>query len=269
MCRVLKVHRSGFYAWLKRPNSPREIDNQRLVSVIRHYWEESDQSYGSPRIHKDLQDSGICCGLNRVARLMREHGIRAQLAQKRRRYRGGKPAVVVPNRVNQEFTVEAANTVWATDITYVRTHEGWLYIAVVMDLYSRKIIGWSMQPTLHRDLVIQALFAALWRRKPKHPVIIHSDQGSQYGSEDWSKFCRDNGFIPSMSRRGNCYDNAAVESCFASMKKERVRRRRYRTREEAKADIFDYIEVFYNRQRRHKHLGYRSPVDYEAAFKAG
>ena len=157
----------------------------------------------------------------------------------------------------------------ATDITYVRTHEGWLYIAVVMDLYSRKIIGWSMQPTLHRDLVIQALFAALWRRKPKHPVIIHSDQGSQYGSEDWSKFCRDNGFIPSMSRRGNCYDNAAVESCFASMKKERVRRRRYRTREEAKADIFDYIEVFYNRQRRHKHLGYRSPVDYEAAFKAG
>ena len=269
MSRVLKVHRSGFYAWVRSPNSKRATENLRLVEQIRHYWEESDRAYGSPRIHVDLREDGERCGVNRVARLMAEHGIRAQLALSKRRYRGGQPAQVAPNVVGQQFDVEHPNTVWATDITHIRTLEGWLYLAVVMDLCSRRIVGWSMQATMHRDLVIQALLSAKWRRKPGGPVIIHSDQGSQYGSDDWRRFCRDNGFTPSMSRRGNCYDNAAVESFFASLKKERTRRKTYRTRDDARADIFDYIEYFYNRKRRHEHLGHRSPVDYEAALIAG
>ena len=269
MSRVLKIHRSGFYAWLRSPNSPRATENLRLVEKIRHYWEESDRAYGSPRIHTDLCEAGEQCGVNRVARLMSEHGIRAHLALKKRRYRGGQPAHVAPNALGQQFDVEHPNTVWVTDITHIRTLEGWLYLAVVMDLCSRRIVGWSMQATMHRDLVIQALLAARWRRKADGPVIIHSDQGSQYGSDDWRRFCRDNGFTPSMSRRGNCYDNAAMESFFASLKKERTRRKTYRARNDARADIFDYIEYFYNRKRRHEHLGHRSPVDYERALIAG
>jgi putative transposase len=269
MSRVLGVHRSGFYAWLKKPESARTAQNRQLVEKIRHFWGESDYAYGSPRIYTDLREAGVVCGKNRVARLMAKHGIRAQLAMKRRRYRPGKPSQVVPNVVEQEFQVSETNTVWATDITHIRTLEGWLYVAVVMDLCSRRIVGWSMQATMHRDLVIQALLCAKWRRYPNRKVIIHSDQGAQYGSDDWARFCRDNRFLPSMSRRGNAYDNAPVESFFASLKKERTRRRSYRTRDEARADIFDYIEHFYNRKRRHEHLGHRSPVDYEAALKAG
>ena len=204
---------------------------------------------------------------------MGEHGIRAHLATPKRGYRvAGKPARsaqtrMAPNILCQEFAVEQLNTTWVTDITHIPTLEGWLYVAMVMDLCSRRIVGWSMQATMHRDLVIQALLSARWRRMPTNTVIIHSDQGSQYASNDWSAFCRDNGFTPSMSRRGNCYDNAAMESFFASMKKERTRRYRYRTRDEAKSAIFDYVEVFYNRKRRHEYLGQRSPVDYETALK--
>jgi putative transposase len=269
MSGVLKVHRSGFYSWLKSPESKRAKENRRLVGLIRHYWEESDRSYGSPRIYRDLRHGGESCGRNRVARLMRVHSIKAYVAMKKRRYRSGKPAQVAPNLLLQEFTYDKPNIAWVSDITYIRTFEGWLYLAVVMDLFSRRIVGWSMQPTMHSDLVIQALLAARWRRRPDHPVIIHSDQGSQYGSDDWMQFCEDNGFVPSMSRRGNCYDNAAAESFFASMKKERIRRRIYRTREEARADLFDYIEMFYNGRRRHEYLGHRSPVDYEGALKTG
>lgn len=265
MCRVLAIHRSGFYKWLKNPHSNREIENDRLTEHIRYFWEESDRAYGSPRIFHDLREVGVRCSVNRVARLMRIHGIRAHVSLKRRRYRPGIPSETAPNRLEQQFTVPTINTTWVTDITQIRTLEGWLYLAVVMDLYSRRIVGWSMQPTIHRDLVIQALLAARWRRKTKNPIVIHSDQGSQYGSDDWRRFCRDNGFIPSMSRRGNCYDNAAVESFFASMKKERCRRRRYTTRDQARADLFDYIEVFYNRKRRHEHLGNVSPVEFENA----
>jgi putative transposase len=196
---------------------------------------------------------------------MRINGLRAIRGYKKPRYKAGKPAVVAPNRLEQNFSVDAPDRVWVTDITYIRTFEGWLYLAVVVDLYSRIVVGWSMKSTLSRELVLDALLMAVWRRRPKHPVIVHSDQGSQYGSDDAVRFCKDHGLIPSMSRRGNCFDNAVAESFFSSLKKERIRRRIYQSREEARADVFDYIEVFYNRNRRHTHLGQVSPHDFEQA----
>jgi len=263
MCRVLEIHRSGFYAWLANPLARRSSEDERLVALIRHYWNESDGVYGSPRVFIDLREHGETCGKNRVAKLMRENGISA-IAKRRRR--GGtymRPEQASSNILDGEFDHDELDTAWATDITYIRTWEGWLYVAVVMDLASRRIIGWSMQRTMHRDLVIQALLSALWRRRPEREVIIHSDQGSQYASDDWVRFCDEHNLVRSMSRRGNAYDNAAVESFFASLKKERVRRRTYRTIAEARADVFDYIEVFYNRKRRLEHLGGMSPVEFE------
>ncbi|MDC7226029.1 MAG: IS3 family transposase [Spirochaetales bacterium] len=268
MCRVLKVHRSGFYAWLNKPKSARQIEDERILKQIKHFWDESDKVYGSPRIFEDLRESGEVCGLNRVARIMRENKIQAEIGLKRRRYKYGKPSVTHENHLQQNFSYDEIDVAWVTDITYIPTSEGWLYLAVVMDLCSRRIVGWSMQNTLHRDIVVQALLSAFWRRRPKNKVIIHSDQGTQYSSDDWNRFCKNNNFIQSMSRRGNCYDNAAVESFFNSLKKERTRRRKYLTREEARNDIFDYIEVFYNRKRRHEHLNRRSPVDFEKALMA-
>lgn len=265
MCRVLGVQRSGFYAWLKQPLSARALEDARLVGLIRQFWLASGGAYGSPRIHDDFLEAGERIGRKRVERLMREHRIRALSATKRRRYRGGKPAVVAPNRLQQQFTVNEPDRAWVTDITYIRTHEGWLYLAVVVDLYSRRVIGWSMKPTLARELALDALLMAVWRRRPKQPVIVHSDQGVQYGSEDWARFCKAHNLQISMSRRGNCFDNAAAESFFGSLKKERVRNRIYRTREEARSDLFDYIEAFYNRTRRHSHIGGVSPCDYEHA----
>lgn len=265
MCRVLKVHRSGFYAWLKEPLSARGREDERLLGLIRHYWLASGGVYGSPRIHDDLIAGGERIGENRVARLMRAHRIRALAATRRPRYRGGRPSVIAPNRLQQQFTTTQPDQAWVTDITYIRTHEGFLYLAVVVDLYSRMVIGWSMKPTLARELALDALLMAVWRRRPKEPVIVHSDQGVQYGSEDWARFCKAHGLELSMSRRGNCYDNAAAESFFSSLKKERVRNRIYRTREEARSDLFDYIEAFYNRTRRHSHIGNVSPCDYEQA----
>lgn len=269
MCRVLDVHRSGYYAWLDEPVSHRETVDQFILSRIKHHWKVSDYTYGSPRIFKDLREEGVICGKNRVARIMKQYSIRAKLAIKKPRFKYGKPAVVSPNLLERQFQFDEPDMAWVTDITYVRTLEGWLYVAVVIDLCTRAVIGWSMQDTLHRDIVIQALLMACWRRKPKQPVIIHSDQGSQYGSDDWLRFCRDNKLQPSMSRRGNCWDNAVAESFFSSLKKERIRKQTYKTRKEARADIFDYIEVFYNRKRRHIHLNQQSPIDFERSIKLG
>jgi len=269
MCRVLKVHRSGFYAWLNRPDSNRTQENERLRRRITFFWEESDRVYGSPRIYADLREDGEHCGKNRVARIMRENGIQAERGLKKRVQRYGKPSQTADNLLGQEFSYEQPDQAWVIDITYVRTFEGWLYLAVVMDLYSRRIIGWSMQKTLHRDLVLQALLMAIWRRQTRPGLIIHSDQGSQFSSDDWVRFCDEHGLQRSMSRRGNCYDNAAVEAFFSSLKKERIRRRVYRTRAQARADIFDYIEVFYNKKRRHEYLGGMSPVEYEQLRCAG
>lgn len=263
MCRALGVSHSGYYAWLVRPPSNRSIEDRRLLQLIRESHEASGKIYGSPRIWFDLLELGERVGRNRVARIMRVNKIRAQRGYKRPGYRYHKPAVAAPNRLQQQFTIDYPDAAWVTDITYIRTYEGWLYLAVVMDLYSRKIIGWSMKSTLAKEIVLDALLMAVWRRNPKQEVIIHSDQGSQYGSDEWNRFCSTNGLVPSMSRRGNCYDNAAVESFFSSLKKEKIRRYIFKTREQARAEIFDYIEVFYNRARRHQHLGNISPEAYE------
>jgi putative transposase len=265
MCRVLRVHRSGYYAWLRRPVSSQAKENRRLLALIRASHEASGGGYGSPRVFLDLREEGERCGLNRVARLMKKHRIKAVRSYRRPRYVVGVPSVVAPDRVEREFTVGEPDRIWVTDITYIRTWEGWLYLAAVLDLFSRMVVGWSMQSTLVRDLVLDAILMAVWRRKPEAGLVIHSDQGSQYGSDDWHRFCRAHGLRPSMSRRGNCWDNAVAESFFSSLKKERVRRKIYQTKEEAKADLFDYIEMFYNPRRRHSHIGGVSPEAFERA----
>ncbi|HBR6704119.1 TPA: IS3 family transposase [Klebsiella pneumoniae] len=265
MCRVLNVARAGFYAWLHNPVSTRDKDNQRLLMLIRDSYSLSGGVYGYRRVHGDLNEIGETCGKNRVGRIMQLNRIKAVRGYKAPRRIAGRPSVVAPNRVQRQFTVVRASQVWVTDITYIRTWQGWLYLAVVIDLFARNVVGWSMKPTLSRELALDALMMAVWRRKPDGEVIVHSDQGSQYGSDDWQRFCRANNLAPSMSRRGNCWDNAMAESFFSSLKKERIRKRIYKTRDMARADIFDYIEVFYNRNRRHSHLGGVSPVAFEQA----
>jgi putative transposase len=265
MCRVLRVHRSGYYAWLKRPCSARSVEDARLLDRIKASFAASGCAYGSPRIFLDLREEGERCGRHRIARIMKANRIKAICSYKRPRYIAGKPSVVIPNRLGREFTADEPDRTWVTDITYIRTWEGWLFLAAVMDLFSRKIVGWSMKSSLARDLVVDAVMMAVWRRKPKRAVLVHSDQGSQYGSDDWQRFCRDHGLEPSMSRRGNCWDNAVAESFFSSLKKERVHRRTYKTRGEARADLFDYIEMFYNPKRRHSHIGGVSPEAFERA----
>lgn len=267
MCRVLGVTRSGFYAWLHRPLSDRAIEDLRLLKLIRASWDASGGIYGAPRVYADLREIGESCGKNRVAKIMRTHKIRAVRGYKHPRpypYHG-RPSLLSPNRLAQQFTVAKPDQAWVTDITYIRTWQGWLYLAVVVDLYARKVIGWSMKPTMAKELVLDALLMAVWRRRPTQKVIVHSDQGSQYGSDEWRRFCQQHDLVSSMSRRGNCYDNAVVESFFSSLKKERIRKRIYRSRAEARADIFDYIEVFYNKIRRHSHLNGMSPEAFERA----
>ncbi|WNP36978.1 IS3 family transposase (plasmid) [Enterobacter kobei] len=265
MCRVLNVARAGFYAWLHNSVSARDKDNQRLLTLIRDSYSLSGGVYGYRRVHGDLNEIGETCGKNRVGRIMQLNQIKAVRGYKAPRRIAGRPSVVAPNRVQRQFTVVRANQVWVTDITYIRTWQGWLYLAVVIDLFARNVVGWSMKPTLSRELALDALMMAVWRRKPDGEVIVHSDQGSQYGSDDWQRFCQANNLAPSMSRRGNCWDNAVAESFFSSLKKERIRKRIYKTRDLARADIFDYIEVFYNRARRHSHLGGVSPEAFEQA----
>jgi putative transposase len=265
MCRVLKVARAGFYAWLHQPDSERHREDQRLLSLIRNSYAGSHGVYGARRVFGDLREAGETCGLHRVERIMRAHKIKAVRGYKAPRHIAGRPSLVAPNHVQRQFTVDTPNKVWVTDITYIRTWQGWLYLAAVVDLFSRKVVGWSMKPTLSRELALDALLMAVWRRKPDAQVFVHSDQGSQFGSDDFRRFCREHDLQPSMSRRGNCWDNAVAESFFSSLKKERIRKRIYKTRELARADVFDYIEVFYNRSRRHSHLGGISPEAFELA----
>ena len=263
LCRMMKVHRSGYYAWIAQPKSLRQKDDERLLGLIKQYWIESGCVYGYRKIHLDLREHGETCGPNRVARLMKQAGLKAQVGYKKPRYKGGKPAIIAKNHLNQDFDVQEPNQVWVTDITYIRTYEGWLFLAVVIDLFSRQVIGWSMQPKMHVDLVLNALVMAVWRRKPKNEVIVHSDQGSQYTSSDWQTFLELHNLVCSMSRRGNCYDNAVAESFFQLLKRERIKRRIYKNREEARRDIFNYIEMFYNPIRRHGYSGGVSPVVFE------
>jgi putative transposase len=265
MCRVLCVHPSGYYQWIQKPLSDRAIEDQRLLTIIRSSYAASGGVYGSRRVFLDLREMGETCGIHRVGKIMRVNKIKALRGYKAPRQIVGRPSIIASNELQREFTVELPNRAWVTDITYIRTWQGWLYLAVVIDLYSRKVIGWSMKPTLARSIVIDSLMMAVWRRRPKQEVIVHSDQGSQYGSDDWLRFCQSNNLKPSMSRRGNCWDNAVAESFFSSLKKERIKRRIYKTRDMAKADIFDYIEMFYNHTRRHSHLDGVSPEAFERA----
>lgn len=263
LCRVLRVAPSGYYAWLKKPVSNRGLEDARLLRLIRASYTASQGIYGAPRVFLDLREAGEGCSKHRVARLMREAGLRALHGYRTRRWSVGTPAALIPNHLKRQFTVSHPNRAWVTDITYIRTWQGWLYLAVVMDLFSRKVVGWAVAPTIRRELVLDAVLKAVRARRPRG-TLIHSDQGSQFGSDAWRRFCRTNRLEPSMSRKGNCWDNAVVEAFFASLKKERIKKLIYKNRDLATADVTDYI-AFYNRTRRHSHLGGVSPEQYEAA----
>jgi transposase InsO family protein len=265
MCRALTVSPAGYYAWAGRPESDRSVYNRTLLSAIRMIHQESRETYGSPSIWDALIKRGHRVGENRIARLRRVEGIRAKTVKKwRATTDSGHTWPVVTNTLNRQFQIEQPNRVWAGDITYVWTTEGWLYLAVVLDLYSRIVIGWAMGHRLTVDLAERALTMALANRKPTAGLLHHSDRGSQYAATSYQRLLGEHGITSSMSRKGNCWDNACVESFFGTLKRELVYHRHYATRDEATRDIFEYIEVFYNRRRRHSTLGYDSPAEYEA-----
>lgn len=267
MCRMLGVHRSGYYAWLKEPASARDKDDQRLLGLIKHSWLESGSVYGHRKVTTDLRELGETCSRHRVARLMKSEGLRAMVGYGRRpRPLSGPVGSVANNVLARGFKVSEPNRAWVTDITYIRTYDGFLYLAVVLDLFSRQVVGWATRPTQHTDLALQALLAAVWRRKPGPGLLLHSDQGTQFTSEDWQSFLREHDIVCSMSRRGNCHDNAAMESFFQLLKRERIKRRIYSNHDEARADVFQYIEMFYNPKRRHSSNDGLSPVEFEKQY---
>jgi transposase InsO family protein len=265
MCRALAVSPAGYYAWRSRPESHRAVSARTLLSAIRVIHQESRETYGSPSIWDALLKQGHGVGEHRVARLMRQHGIRAKTVKKWRATTQSQHRFpVAANTLNRQFTVEYPNRVWAGDLTYIWTAEGWLYLAVLLDLYSRAVIGWAMGVRLTVDLAERALTMALANRTPTAGLLHHSDRGSQYAATSYQQLLATHGITTSMSRKGNCWDNACVESFFGTLKRELVYHRHYATREVATQDIFEYIEVFYNRKRRHSTLGYDSPAEYEA-----
>ena len=262
MCRLLKVSRSGYYDWHNRDESERSLQNRSLSRLIKQLHLESNGVYGARKIQRDLLELGEPCGRHRVARIMHKTGLRGCPKRRFRRYANSPPNhPVAANLLEQDFRATHMDERWSSGITYIWTKQGWLFLAIVMDLFSRRIVGWSMNKLINRHLVIDAMTMALGQRDK--PVLHHSDRGSQYSSDDFRDLLKKHGIECSMSRRGNCYDNAPVESFFSSLKRERVRRQTYKTRDEAKADVFDYIECFYNRKRRHTYLGYISPVEFE------
>ncbi len=264
MCEVLEVSRGRFYTWLRSSESERNRSNRALLREIRIAFDRSRQTYGSPRMTIELNETGVRCSENRVARLMRLSGIRAIGKRKYRVTTNSKHNhPVAENLLNRDFSANYPNAVWLSDITYVWTSEGWLYLAGVIDLYSRMVVGWSMGPRLMAELTLEALDQAIARRDVKPDLMHHSDRGGQYAATEYQKLLKKTKMICSMSRQGDCWDNAPIESFFATLKTELVYREQFKTRQEAKAKIFEYIEVFYNRQRRHSTLGYKSPVDFE------
>ena len=264
MCQLLKVSRSGYYAWRVRPESERAKTDRKLTGVIREIHMRSKGVYGSPRICAQLKAEGYSYGRHKVARLMRLAGLKGCPKRCYKVTTQSDPShPVAQNLIKQDFTAESANRRWVSDITYISTQQGWLYLAVVMDLYSRRIVGWSMNRWNSRHLVVDALAMALGRRSPAADLIHHSDRGAQYTSDDFRDELDRNGIRCSMSARGNCYDNAVVESFFGLLKRECVNRVRFRTRDEARAAVFEYIECFYNRKRRHGYLGNISPEEFE------
>lgn len=265
MCEVLGLSSSGYYAWRSRPESARAAANRALLDDIRRIHADSCGTYGSPRVHAVLRGHGRRIGRSRVERLMRTAGIRGLAALPRRARttdsRHGYP--IAPNRLDRNFRALAPNQVWLADLTYIRTGEGWLYLAAVLDMHSRKIVGWSMRETLHVEIALEALTMAIERQRPAPGLIHHSDRGIQYAAEAYRQTLAQSGITPSMSRKGNCWDNAPMESFFHTLKTERVHHRVYATRAEARRDLFAYIEGFYNPRRLHSALGYISPADAE------
>lgn len=264
MCQLLDVTRSGYYAWQMAKRGPRELENRMLVEQIRVEYKTSRQTYGSPRIWKSLLQQGIACGRHRIARLMRREGIRPPRRVRRYPVTTQRQAGVVPapNRLNQDFSATQANTKWVSDFTYIDTTEGWLYLAVILDLFSRKVVGWAMSRYMNTTLVETALRMALHTRQPQASLLHHSDQGSQYTSAQYQRLLTVMNIQLSMSRVGNCYDNAVAESFFGTLKTE-CASRPFASHALARTTIFEYIEVWYNRQRLHSTLGYLSPVEFE------
>lgn len=265
MCEILDVSPSGFYSWLNRPRSPRKQLDDELVVQIRRNFRESGESYGVRRVWPDLLEWGYPVGRERVARLMRLERLEARWPKRSLpQDQGPRPVhALAPNRLGRNFDADEINHSWVADFTYLWTAAGWLYLAVVLDLFSRRVVGWSMKNQMTADLVTDALMMALWRRGPAVNLLHHSDQGSQYTSDQFQRLLKEHGITCSMSRRGDCWDNAAMESFFSSLKTERTNRKKYRNQDEARADVFDYIERFYNPRRRHSTLGYVSPMKYE------
>jgi len=264
MCRAVEVSRSGYYAWKDRPKSLCAIDNEQLLIEIKRVFLEHGQNYGSPRIWHTLKRAHIPCSENRVARLM---SVNKLIAVQRRKFRVTTDSKhnwpVAPNILNRNFTTDAPSKIWLTDITYVWTWEGWLYLAFVLDLYYRGVVGLSMAAQVTDELTQNALKQALLRRDPPNGLIHHSDRGSQYASGDYQELLKERQIIPSMSRKGNCWDNAVGESFVHTLKVEKINRCRFKTREQAKQEIFEYVEMYYNRKRAHSSLGYMSPFEFE------
>ena len=264
LCKVMQVSRSGYYHWKRRGPSVREQERAQLIPRVRGLHQESKATYGSRRIAQELKALGFRCGKHKAGTLMKLAGV---AAKQRKRFKATTDSnhqlPVAPNLLNRRFSVTTPNCVWVGDITYVWTSEGWLYLAVVMDLYSRRIVGWSMNKCISRRLVMDALIMAIWRRKPSRGLIFHSDRGSQYCSHDFQKLLKNHGMLSSMSRKGDCWDNAVAESFFGSLKIEQVFGKRYFSRSFARQDIVDYIEMFYNSRRRHSSLGYMNPIEFE------
>jgi putative transposase len=265
VCEALGVSRGGFYAWLTRPPSDRSRSDEALGAQVRASFLQSDRTYGARRVWHDLLAAGVACGLHRIERLMRLQALRARPRRRRLPTDAGERSlgVVSPNVLNRQFGAPAPNRKWVADFTYIWTSEGWLYVAAVVDLFSRRVVGWSMSATMTAQLVTDALVMAIWRRGKPRTGLHHSDQGSQYTSDLFQRLLAAQGLSCSMSRSGNVWDNAAMESFFSSLKTERTARKTYRTRDQAKADVFDYIERFYNPRRRHSTLGYMSPMEFE------
>lgn len=265
MCGALGVSRSGFYAWRVRPLSVRARTDAAIIPDMRASFVLSDRTYGARRLVDDVVAAGHVCGRQRVARLMRQEGLRARPRRRARPTDAGEPVVhcLAPNVLDREFTATAPNQKWVADFTYLWTREGWLFVAVVLDLFSRRVVGWSMQATMTAQLVTDALTMAVWRRGSIDALLHHSDRGSQYSSEAFQQLLAELGITCSMSRAGNVWDNSVMESFFSTLKTERTNRKHYLTRDAARADVFDYIERFYNPIRRHSTLGNLSPVNFE------
>ena len=264
LCEVLEVSRSGFHAWFNRPSSERAIHDAKLGDAMRKSFKDSDRTYGARRIWRDVLEEGFTCGLHRIERLMRVNGLRARPKRRGPPKDEGERSVIADNILDRDFQADHPNQKWLADFTYIWTGEGWLYVAAVLDLFSRRIVGWSMKAERDASLVMDALMMAVWRRGKADALLHHSDQGSQYTSDQFQRLLADNGITSSMSRAGNVWDNSAMESFFSSLKTERTARKVYRTRDDARADVFDYIERFYNLRRRHSKLGYLSPMEFEA-----